>query len=232
MIEKLKTELKKLANPEKAAFYPKFFKTGPGQYGEGDQFIGVTVPHLRKVAKQFKTLSLPEIKRLLEDPIHEYRLVALFILVNQFEKGGAEKQKEIYNFYYKHRNRVNNWDLVDSSAHKIMGAYLINRDKGTLYELAKSKLLWDRRIAMLSCYWFIQKNEFNDALEIAEILVKDGHDLMHKAVGWMLREIGKRDLTAEERFLKKHYKTMPRTMLRYAIEKFEEEKRQKYLKGN
>lgn len=227
MINQIKKELKKYIDAEKAYFYPRFFKAGKGEYGEGDQFIGVTVPNLRKVAKQFKEADLKTIKVLIYSPIHEHRLLALFILVGQFK----DNKKEIYNFYYYHLKQVNNWDLVDSSAHKIMGAYLIDKDRQVLYELAKSKALWDRRIAMISCLAFIQQNDFSDALAIAQILVNDSHDLMHKAVGWMLREIGKRDQKIEEIFLRKHYQNMPRTMLRYAIEKFEEGKRQKYLKG-
>lgn len=222
-------DLKSLINPEKAAFLPKFFKTGPGQYGEGDQFIGVVVPNQRKIAKKYKNLPLAEIQKLIISPIHEHRLTSLFILVHQFQKGDGNKQKEIYEFYLKNKHQVNNWDLVDSSAHKIVGAYLLNKDRSILYELAHSHNLWDRRIAMISCFAFTDQEDFEDALAIADILVNDEHDLIHKAVGWVLREVGKKDQRVEEEFLMKHYKTMPRTMLRYAIEKFTRQKRDFYL---
>lgn len=222
-------DLKSLINPEKAAFLPKFFKTGPGQYGEGDQFIGVVVPNQRKIAKKYKNLPLAEIQKLIISPIHEHRLTSLFILVHQFQKGDGNKQKEIYEFYLKNKHQVNNWDLVDSSAHKIVGAYLLNKDRSILYELAHSPNLWDRRIAMISCFAFTDQEDFEDALAIADILVNDEHDLIHKAVGWVLREVGKKDQRVEEEFLMKHYKTMPRTMLRYAIEKFTRQKRDFYL---
>lgn len=222
-------DLKKLANPEKAAFFPRFFKAGPGEYGEGDQFLGVIVPDQRKIAKKYKGLELPEIKKLLHSPIHEHRLTALFILVNQFQKGDEKQKKEVYEFYLKNKCHVNNWDLVDSSAHKIVGVYLKDKDRSILYDLAQSPSLWDRRIAMMSCFTFIREQDFEDALAIAEILVDDEHDLIHKVVGWMLREIGKRDQGVEEEFLMQHYQTMPRTMLRYAIEKFTRQKRDFYL---
>lgn len=222
-------DLQQFANSEKAAFFPKFFKTGPGQYGEGDQFLGVTVPNQRLVAKKHKGLPLSEIQKLLYSPIHEHRLTSLLILVGQFKKADTNQQKKIYNFYLKHKNRVNNWDLVDSSAHKIVGAYLLDKDRSPLYTLAPSPNLWDRRIAIISCFAFIAENDFADALAIAEILLNDDHDLIHKAVGWVLREIGKKDPKTHEVFLKQHYKTMPRTMLRYAIEKLSPEERKVYL---
>jgi len=225
----LMVDLQKLADTEKAAFFPKFFKTGPGQYGEGDQFIGVSVPHQRIIAKKYKELPLNEIQKLLYSPIHEHRLTALLILVNQFEKADEKEQKKICDFYLKHKNQVNNWDLVDSSAHKILGPYLKNKDRSILYTLGHSPTLWDRRIAIISCFAYLPHSDFKDALAIAKILLNDKQDLIHKAVGWVLREIGKREQAIEEEFLMEHYKIMPRTMLRYAIEKFTREKRGFYL---
>ena len=231
-LKSLRAILKKQSNPEKAKIYLRFFKTGKGEYGEGDEFLGIKVPESRKIAKEFKNLILSEIQELLNSKVHEERLIALFILTEQYRKGDEEKKNAIYNFYLKNTKRVNNWDLVDLSAEKIIGAYLMNKDKKVLYKLARSKSLWEKRIAIMSTFHFIKNGLFEITLEIAKILLKDEHDLIHKVVGWMLREIGNRDLTVEENYLKKHYKDMPRTMLRYAIEKFPENKRQAYLKGN
>lgn len=228
---KLRAALNKLSNSDQAEIYLRFFKTGKGEYGEGDKFLGIKVPVSRKIAKQFKDLSLKEIQQLIFSPIHEERLVALLILVEQFRKADETKRKIIYDFYLKNSKRVNNWDLVDLSAEKIIGAYLLDKNKRILFKLAKSKNLWERRIAIMSTFHFIKSGFYDTTLEISDLLIKDEHDLIHKAVGWMLREIGKRDLKTEEDFLKKHYQKMPRTMLRYAIEKFPEEKRQAYLKG-
>ncbi|MDD9954054.1 MAG: DNA alkylation repair protein [Candidatus Woesearchaeota archaeon] len=219
-------ELKQLADPEKAAFSQRFFRTGKGEYAEGDVFLGITVPKQRAVAKQYADLSRRAVKKLLTSKIHEHRLTALYILVGQY----ANDKKRTYDFYMQHLHCINNWDLVDSSAYKIVGEHLLDKERTVLYTLARSRNLWERRIAMISTYAFIRKNDFADALAIAELLVDDEHDLIHKAVGWMLREIGKRDLTAEERFLKKHYTTMPRTMLRYAIEKFTPAQRTFYMR--
>lgn len=230
-LQDLKRELKSLSDPEKASFFPKFFKAGRGEYAEGDKFIGVTVPNQRKIAKKYKDLRRSDIQKLLDSEIHEYRLTALFVLIHQFQEAGAAEQKDIYNFYLKNSKRVNNWDLVDSSAHKVVGAYLFDKDRTILYKLAQSKNLWERRIAIIATAHFISQNDFHDTIKIAEILRDDTHDLIHKAVGWMLREVGKRDQRFEEEFLKKHYKKMPRTMLRYSIERFPEELRQRYLKG-
>lgn len=232
-IEELKKALRKLADAEKAKFFPRFFKAGPGQYAEGDKFIGVTVPNMRIVAKQFNNLPLEQVKSFLYSPIHEERLVALLILVNQFQKADEEKKKEIYEFYLAHTKQVNNWDLVDLSAPNIVSMYLLDKSREVLYKLAKSSNLWERRIAVLGTFAFItKKKEYEETFKIAELLLHDKHDLIHKAVGWMLREVGKRvSREKEEEFLKKHYKTMPRTMLRYALEHFPEEKRQMYLKG-
>lgn len=234
MLDQLKRELRSHALPEKAEFLPRFFKTGKGEYGEGDVFIGVTVPNSRKVAAKFKDLPLNDVKTLLLSKIHEERLVALFILVHQFKKGDGTKKKEIYEFYLAHTKLVNNWDLVDSSASHIVGHYLSDKPKDVLYALATSDNLWEKRISMISTLYFIVKQkQHKDTFKIAALLLNDKHDLIHKAVGWMLREVGKNiSHEVEEEFLKEHYKTMPRTMLRYAIEHFPETKRKRYLEGS
>jgi 3-methyladenine DNA glycosylase AlkD len=220
-----------LGNKAQAAISQRFFKTGPGEYGEGDIFLGIKVPVLRKLAKEYFDLPLTEVKPILGSKYHEIRLLSLFILVDQFSKGDQKKKKRIYELYLKNTGFINNWDLVDSSAHHIVGPYLIDKSKALLAELAQSDLLWERRIAIMSTFHYIKNDKFSDTLRIAEMLLSDKEDLIHKAVGWMLREIGKRHLPSEETFLKKHYHNMPRTMLRYAIEKFPKPKRQRYLKG-
>jgi 3-methyladenine DNA glycosylase AlkD len=230
-LKNLRTILKSHANSEQAKVYLRFFKTGKGEYGEGDQFLGIKVPVSRSIAKQFKDLSLAEIQELLNSQVHEERLIGLFILVEQYRKADEMKRQTIYEFYLKNAKRVNNWDLVDLSAEKIIGAYLLDKNKQVLFKFAKSKNLWENRISIMSTFHFIRNNFYDTTLEIADVLLTDEHDLIHKAVGWMLREIGNRNLAEEEKFLKKRYKTMPRTMLRYAIEKFPEQKRQAYLKG-
>ena len=230
-LENLKKELSDLADFEKANLLQGFFKTGEGQYGEGDIFLGIIVPNTRKVAKKYVGLELSEIKKILYSKIHEERLCALLILVEKFTKADESNKKLLYEFYIKNAKQVNNWDLVDLSAPKIVGAYLLSKDKKILYRLASSKNLWEKRISIISTMTFIRNNQYKDTLKLAGILMKDKHDLIHKAVGWMLREVGKKSLKDEEVFLKKHYKKMPRTMLRYAIEIFPEEKRMKYLKG-
>jgi 3-methyladenine DNA glycosylase AlkD len=225
-------ELHKFAGPEKAALLQRFFKTGKGEYGEGDCFIGVVVPDVRAVVKKFyQTISLPETFKILKSKIHEERLLALFILVAKFQKAQEKEREAIFRAYLKHTAYINNWDLVDLSAYHICGGYLEDKDRGILYRLARSNDLWERRIAVLSTFYFIRQNDFKDCLAIADILLNDKHDLIHKAVGWMIREVGKRDQKAEEKFLKSRYKKMPRTMLRYAIERFPENKRKSYLKG-
>ena len=233
-IDNLKSELEKYADPVKAESSLKFFQAYPGGYGEGDCFIGVKVPDQRKVAKAFyKIISATEVETLLQDVIHEYRLTALFILTYKYAKATTEQEKqEIVQVYLRNLSWVNNWDLVDSSAEKILGPYFIDKDKTLLYELADTGELWKQRVAIISTFHFIRNGQFEDALQLSERLLFHKHDLIHKAVGWMLREIGNRDLAAEEEFLKKHYKAMPRTMLRYAIEKFDPEKRKRYLQGN
>ena len=223
--------LHQFADPERAAFLKRFFKTGPGEYAEGDVLIGIRVPDLRKVAKRFQALPLSKLKSLLSSKIHEERLLALLILVAQFQKN-PDVQKQIYDLYLENTQHINNWDLVDLSAPAVMGGYLAARSRRPLYRLAQSTSLWERRIAILATHFFIRQNDFEDTIKIAEMLLEDQEDLIHKAVGWMLREVGKRDATPLEDFLKKHCRTMPRTMLRYAIERFPEKKRQRYLKGD
>ena len=227
----LRAELRSLADPDKAAFYPRFFKAGPGEYAEGDRFFGVTVPLQRKVAKRYASLPQRSLRSLLRDPVHECRLTALLVLVLQFERGGVAERERIVRFYLGHLDFVNNWDLVDSSAHKILGPWLEGRDRSLLYELAASGHLWRQRVAMIATYHFIRRDDFEDALELAARLRDHNHDLIHKAVGWMLREVGNRDRAVEENFLASHYREMPRTMLRYAIEKFEPDRRKAYLAG-
>lgn len=223
----LKNDLHSLENPEKKKILQKFFKTGPGQYGEGDIFLGISVPESRKIAKKYENLSLKDTEKLLNSKIHEERLVALLLLVQKFKKN--QEKKQIFGFYLKHSRKINNWDLVDLSAPKILGAYLLDRNKSILYKLSKSKNLWEKRIGIISTHTFIKNNQYKDTLKISEILLNDEHDLIHKAVGWMLREVGKKDLKTLETFLKKYYKRMPRTMLRYSIEKFPEKTRKSYL---
>jgi 3-methyladenine DNA glycosylase AlkD len=230
-VQQIKKRLKQLANKEKAEILQRFFKTGPGEYGEGDVFIGVKVPDLRKVAKDFRDIAIKNVIILLESAIHEERLLALLMLVSKYVKGNETAKKEIYKLYLKKTTFINNWDLVDVTAQHIVGDYLMDKNKSPLYRLTKSKDLWERRIAVMATFCFIKRERYEDTLKIAKILLNDKEDLIHKAVGWMLREIGKRNMVIEEAFLKQHYKEMPRTMLRYAIEKFPEPKRQQYLKG-
>jgi 3-methyladenine DNA glycosylase AlkD len=223
--------LKKISNPEIAKHSTRFFKAGPGEYAEGDRFLGIRVPEQRKIARRYKNISLDEAEKLLESDYHEVRLTALFILVNQYKKAGSNRQKKIYRFYIDHLEHVNNWDLVDSSAKYIAGHYLFEKDRDILYKLAESNNLWKRRVALLTTFYFIDQNDFSATLQISEKLLDDKEDLIHKASGWMLREIGIKNKPVLTGFLNKHYKNMPRTMLRYAIEKFPDEERQKYLKG-
>jgi len=230
-LKELRKEIKSLRSPEVSKTMQWFFKTGKGEYGEGDIFAGLKVPAQRKLAGEFRDLSFSDLKILLNSSIHEERLISLFILVDNYERGDDKKRGKIFSFYLKNRKGINNWDLVDLSAPKIIGKHLLSKDKSLLFKFALSKNLWERRIAVLSTFEFIKNNDFVVALQISEILLHDNHDLIHKAVGWMLREIGKRDLQAEEKFLKLNYKKMPRTMLHYAIEKFPETKRKKYLQG-
>jgi 3-methyladenine DNA glycosylase AlkD len=229
----VKEELQAAVDPEKAVFLPKFFKTQPGGYGEGDMFLGVTVPKQRTIAKRyFKDIGLGDLTFLLQDAAHESRLTALFMLVYKFEKAKTDaEKKDLAGLYLENLDYVNNWDLVDSSADKILGAYLFTRNKDVLYELARSGHLWKQRVAIMATFYFIRQGAYQDTLKIAEILLHHEHDLIHKAVGWMLREVGKKDFAVEYHFLQENYKAMPRTMLRYAIEKFSPELRKKFLLG-
>ena len=227
LFRRLQADIKSKSDPEKAIVLRRFFKTGAGEYGEGDRFLGIKVPELRKLAKKYNNLQLVEIESLIKSLIHEERLTALFILLEQYKK--TEDRKSIYDFYVTNMQYVNNWDLVDFTAPHIVGHYLFDKNRAILKKWSQDKNLWARRISVVSTFYFVRQNDFQDTLDIACNLLNDKEDLIHKAIGWMLREIGKRDLVAEEKFLLQHYKIMPRTMLRYAIEKFPEPKRQAYL---
>ena len=228
----VKEALKKVSSTKRAKTNAWFFKTGKGEYGEGDKFIGVTVPNMRKVAKEFKELSLTEIRKLLGSKIHEHRYAGLLILGHNFGKHDAKEQKKRVDFYLKNTKHVDNWDLVDTSAPYILGRYLLDKeDRKILYGLARSKNMWENRIAMVATWMLIRDEQLKDVYALAEILHTHEHDLMHKAVGWMLREAGKKDMKRLKRFLKKHYDALPRTLLRYAIEKFPERERKKALQG-
>ncbi len=220
-----------LGDPKRARISQGFSKTGPGEYGEGDLFTGVRVPELRKLAGECRALTAEGMIRLLRDPVHEVRLLALLLMVQAYRQGDPGAQARIYRIYLKHTRFINNWDLVDASAEHIVGAWLSGRDKEPLGVLAKSRCLWERRIAVVATFYFIRKGEFSATLCVAEQLLQDTEDLIHKAVGWMLREVGKRDQEVLETFLKKHAQRMPRTMLRYAIERFPEPLRLRYLRG-
>jgi 3-methyladenine DNA glycosylase AlkD len=226
MLKEIRKELKEKSNKEKAEIFQRFFKTKKGEYGEGDVFLGITVPELRRIVKENKAIEIEDVLQLLHSKIHEERFIALLIFIERFSK----ESEKIFDLYLKNLSWVNNWDLVDISAYRIIGEHLFDKEKTVIYNLARSKDLWERRVAIMSTFYFIRKNQFKDTINIAEILLYDDHDLIHKAVGWMLREIGKRDIKEEENFLKKNYKKMPRTMLRYAIEKFPEDKRKLYMK--
>jgi len=228
--EQIKSALAKVASAKNAKIAQWFFKTKPGQYGYGDEFLGVRGPQQRAVAKKYyQTTALSDIQKLLTSPYHEHRQTALFILVNKFPRADQTEQNKIYRLYLKNSKRINNWDLVDCSAHYIIGPWLWKKNRTILYKLARSNNLWEKRIAIMSTFYFIRQKNFTDTFKISKILLRDKHDLIHKAVGWMLREVGNRNRGAEEKFLKKYYRQMPRTMLRYAIEKFPETIRLKYL---
>ena len=229
MLSKIKSDLKILSNPEKAKILSRFFKTGKGEYGEGDVFLGITVPDQRKTAKKYADIHLQDLKKLLSSNIHEHRLTALLILVIKFQKADVSGKNELFDFYLENIRYINNWDLVDLSADKIIGAYLLDKDTSFLLTLSQSENLWERRIAIMATFHFIKQNRFRETLKISRMLLNDSHDLIHKAVGWMLREIGKRDQERVEAFLIKYYRQMPRTMLRYAVERFDDEKRKFYL---
>ena len=231
-VPSIQKQLRQLADEEIAEHSQRFFKTGKGQYGEGDRFLGIRVPALRTITKQYRGVSVEEASCLLNSKFHEERLLALFLLVAIFNKADDEGRRGVYELYLENTRFINNWDLVDCSAEHIVGAYLRRADKQPLYDLAVSNMLWERRISIMSTFHFIKHNEFTNTLRIAKILLEDKEDLIHKAVGWMLREVGKRDAQAEEEFLRKHCRQMPRTMLRYAIERLPAQKRQRYLKGD
>jgi 3-methyladenine DNA glycosylase AlkD len=230
-LHKIKDELQRLGNPAQAKVLQRFFKTGKGEYGEGDLFRGIKIPVLRKLAKKYQDVPRAAVQALLTSKLHEDRMLALLILMALYAKADDAGRKNIYAMYLRNTRYINNWDLVDATAHHIAGHYLMDKTREPLYCLARSEMLWERRIAIIATFHYIRQNRFDDTLKIAGMLIEDPHDLMHKAVGWMLREVGKRDLLAEEQFLKTHYRQMPRTMLRYAIERFPEAKRRAYLEG-
>jgi 3-methyladenine DNA glycosylase AlkD len=225
----VRNALRDAGSPKDAVFLQRFFKTGPGQYGEGDQFLGIRVPATRTLARRFADLPLPDVEKLLHDKFHEARLLALVLLVGRYERGDDAERQRVYRLYLANTDRINNWDLVDLSAPDIVGAHLETRSRAPLDKLATSKSLWERRIAIVATYWFIRLRHFDDTFRIATALLDDKHDLIHKAVGWMLREVGKRDESALERFLDRHAKTMPRTALRYSIERMTPERRRHYM---
>lgn len=227
----IQIQLEKVSTLDKREFFPRFFKTGKGEYGEGDKFIGVIVPNIRIIAKEYKTLGTKELSLLLNNEYHECRMCALFILIEKYKKADDDTKKQIVDFYLSHSHRINNWDLVDLSSKDILGEYLVEKkDRKILYKLAKSELLWEQRIAVIATHTFIKNNDFTDIINLSEKLLSHKHDLMHKAVGWMLREVGKRDKTVLIKFLDTHYKDMPRTMLRYSLEKLTPEEKAYYMK--
>ena len=228
---KIRTEFRKLGDPAIAEHSARFFKTGKGEYGEGDRFLGIRVPIVRQAVKRYRDTRVQSVLSLLKSTYHEERLLAVLMLVDRFERGDENSQRKVYDAYLANTRYLNNWDIVDGSAHKIVGPWLRARSRRVLYRLAKSKSLWERRIAIMSTYDFIRQHDFVDSLAIAELLLGDDHDLIHKASGWMLREVGNRDRKIEDAFLQKHYQAMPRTMLRYAIEKYPERCRKAYLNG-
>jgi len=227
----IRAELQLLADPVRATHSLRFFKTGPGQYGEGDKFLGLTVPQMRKLVRKYHSLDDDDALELLASPWHEERLVALLLLVDGYKRGDEERRQRIHRAYLANARWINNWDLVDASAEHVVGPHLDAREIALLERLARSKNIWERRIAIVSTFHFIKRDEFRPTLRIATMLLTDSHDLIHKAVGWMLREVGKRDRKTLDLFLKKHYRRMPRTMLRYAIERHPERTRKQYLAG-
>lgn len=230
-LQELQNELQALGSPEKAAFLSRFFKTGKGQYGEGDQFLGITMPEIRAVVAKYSSLSIQSWQLLLHSPFHEFRMAALIGLMKRFQKSKKDEtiQQAIFEVYLNNLDYINNWDLVDVTCRDIVGAYLLHKDRNILYELVQRSHLWAQRVAIVSTWYFITHNQFSDTIRISELLLTHKHDLIHKAVGWMLREIGKRDELVLEEFLDTHVKQMPRTALRYAIERFPESKRKYYL---
>ena len=227
----LRAELYALADPADAIHLQRFFKTAPGEYGAGDKFLGLRVPALRRLVRDYRQLNDADALEMLASSWHEERLLALMLLVDGYDRGDESRRERIHRAYLEHTRYINNWDLVDASAEHIVGPHLEAREIALLERLAKSDDIWERRIAIISTFHFIKRKEFAPTLKIARLLLEDSHDLIHKAVGWMLREVGKRDREAEDAFLKKHYKKMPRTMLRYAIERHPETLRKRYLAG-
>ncbi|MBP7736086.1 MAG: DNA alkylation repair protein [Spirochaetes bacterium] len=230
-LQDLKKELRDLADPGQAEILIRFFKTGPGQYGEGDRFLGIKVPVQRSIAKKYRDLPLGAIDKLIKSPIHEERLVSLLILIEKYNRAGDAERNDIIELYLANTHNINNWDLVDLSAPQLLGRHLFGGDMDLLRRLARSSSLWEKRIAVLSTFYFIKKGDHAMTLELAELLLGDGHDLIHKAAGWMLREVGKRDLAAERAFLDRYAGSMPRTMLRYAVERFPDKLRRSYMRS-
>lgn len=230
-LSRIQSELRRLADPATARVLRGFFKTGPGQYAEGDVFIGVKIPPLRKLSLQGDGLTPAELRRLLQSRIHEERLLALMLLVRRFERGDDTVRKQVFDLYWRESSRVNNWDLVDLSAHRILGAWLLERPRGLLKKMARSPDLWERRRAVVATQAFIRVGQYRDTLELCRILLNDPQDLLHKACGWMLREVGKKDRKVLDGFLDRQAAIMPRTMLRYAIERHPEARRHHYLKS-
>ncbi|MDB4224822.1 DNA alkylation repair protein [Granulosicoccus sp.] len=227
----LQKALRELADPAIAEHSARFFKTGKGQYAAGDVFLGVRVSPIRALAKQYSTMPLKDTLKILSSKFHEERLLAVFLMVNSFARADKTLKQEIYTAYLENTHLINNWDLVDSSAHQIVGGYLMDKNRKPLKALSQSTIMWERRIAIIATLHFIRERQFADTLQLAKILLNDSEDLIHKAVGWMLREVGNRDSETLKIFLKEHQRVMPRTMLRYAIEKFDPATRQTYLKG-
>lgn len=227
----MRAAIRAQADPEIAEHSARFFKSGKGEYGDGDRFHGVRVPVVRSLVKEFRDAPLRSVVPLLKSPWHEERLFGVLLMAEQYRRGDADKRQAVFDAYLNNRAYVNNWDIVDSSAHKIVAPHIEDGPRDLLYNLAMAESLWDRRIAMMSTYYYIKKDDYVDALKLARILRDDEHDLIHKVVGWMLREVGNRNRGVEEKFLKQNYKRMPRTMLRYAIEKFPEARRKAYLNG-
>lgn len=230
MLSELKNTLQTFANPERAAVSVRYFRTGPGEYGEGDVFLGASVPQVRQVARKFQHLGPGELHELLESPLHEHRLVALLVLVSVFKKAGIQARREWCEFYLAHLHRVNNWDLVDVSARDILGEFLLNLDRSLLDDLAATDHLWSQRVAIVATHAFIKRGQFSDTFRLAETYLTHRHDLIHKATGWMLREVGNKNGDALREFLDEFAPRMPRTMLRYAIEKLPEAERRAYLR--
>jgi 3-methyladenine DNA glycosylase AlkD len=230
-LTEIRRETRELADPQVAEFLQRFFQTGRGQYGEGDRFLGIRVPKLRRVARRYRSLPREEVVELLRSPWHEERLLALRLLVEQYRRGSDVDRQAIYTIYLSHARYINNWDLVDASAEHILGAHLDPEHFTVLEEMARSESVWERRMAIMSSFHWIKQGVFLPTLHLATVLLDDSHDLIHKAVGWMLREVGKRDMEREEEFLRESYRMMPRTMLRYAIEHFPGRRRQQYLRG-